>query len=60
MHYMQLVRLLKKGLEAYSRTRDGALYYTMEGEGRDYGAIVRRAWLGDRYGEPRLKEARRT
>ena len=33
---------------------DGTLYYTMEGEGRDYGAIVRRAWTGQGYGEPEV------
>jgi hypothetical protein len=33
---------------------DGSLYYTIAGEGRDYGAIVRRARVGDGYGEPEL------
>ena len=33
-------------------TLAGALYYTVEGEGRDYGAIVRREWNGTSYGEP--------
>jgi len=35
-------------------TLDGALYYTTRGEGRDYGAIVRRPWNGSGYGEPVL------
>ena len=35
-------------------TLDGALYYTTRGEGRDYGAIVRRNWNGTSYGEPEL------
>jgi len=33
-------------------TRDGSLYYTARGEGRDIGAIVRRPRLGDGYGDP--------
>ena len=33
-------------------TLDGALYYTARGEGRDYGAIVRRPRAGADYGEP--------
>lgn len=35
-------------------TLDGALYYTAQGEGRDHGTIVRRAWIGAGYGEPEL------
>lgn len=35
-------------------TLDGALYYTARGEGRDYGAIVRRPWTAGAYGEPVL------
>ena len=33
-------------------TLDGSLYYTTEGEGQDYGIIVKRTWSGDTYGEP--------
>jgi hypothetical protein len=33
-------------------TLDGSLYYTTRGEGRDYGAIVKRTWSGGEYGEP--------
>ncbi|MDY7108234.1 MAG: hypothetical protein SYC29_06315 [Planctomycetota bacterium] len=33
-------------------TLDGTLYYTARGEGRDIGAIVKRRWSGDGYGEP--------
>jgi hypothetical protein len=33
-------------------TRDGALYYTAEGEGRDIGVIVRRNRTDSGYGEP--------
>lgn len=35
-------------------TLDGTLYYTARGEGRDYGAIVRRRWTGEGYGEPEV------
>jgi hypothetical protein len=35
-------------------TLDGTLYYTAHGEGRDYGAIVRRHRTGDGYGEPEV------
>lgn len=31
---------------------DGSLYYTTEGEDRDYGVIVKRPWTGAGYGEP--------
>lgn len=33
-------------------TLDGSLYYTAEGEGNDYGIIVKRAWSEGSYGEP--------
>ena len=33
-------------------TLDGSLYYTTEGEGKDYGVIVKRIRSGDTYGEP--------
>ncbi|MFH1144959.1 MAG: tetratricopeptide repeat protein [Candidatus Eisenbacteria bacterium] len=32
-------------------TLDGTLYYTDRGVGRDYGAIVKRRWTGEVYGE---------
>lgn len=35
---------------------DGTLYYTMEGKGRDYGAIVSRARTVEGYAEPVLVE----
>jgi hypothetical protein len=35
-------------------TLDGTLYYTAHGEGRDYGAIVKRQWTADGYGEPEV------
>ena len=31
---------------------DGSLYYTTEGEGNDYGVIVKRTWSAGGYGEP--------
>ncbi|MBU8871406.1 MAG: hypothetical protein KOO60_11130 [Gemmatimonadales bacterium] len=33
-------------------TLDGSLYYTTQGEGNDYGVIVKRTWSGSSYGEP--------
>ncbi len=35
-------------------TFDGTIYYTAHGEGRDYGAIVKRLRTGDGYGEPEV------
>jgi hypothetical protein len=35
-------------------TLDGTIYYTAHGEGRDYGAIVKRRWSDDGYGEPEI------
>jgi hypothetical protein len=35
-------------------TLDGTMYYTARGEGRDYGAIVKRRRIGDGYGVPEV------
>ncbi|MEN8008683.1 MAG: hypothetical protein ABFS42_16865, partial [Candidatus Krumholzibacteriota bacterium] len=43
--------LLFPGMYATSAL-DGSLYYTTQGEGNDYGVIVKRTWSADGYGEP--------